>query len=98
VAFPLAAGFNPSRNQFSNQMEPGSFAIHGATLYTLVADLEDSLGTAIIDETKVKGKFDVDFKWDSTRDGLMQVLRDDYGVQFTPARKSIAYTVIDKAN
>jgi len=98
VASPLAAGFKPGKSQFSNQVEPGSYAIHGATLYTLFADLEDRLGTVIIDKTKVRGKFDIDLKWDSTTDGLMRVLRDEYGLQFTPARKIIAYTVIDKAN
>ena len=75
VQSPNAAGFKSSTSPttpFSNQVEPGSYAIRGATLYTLVADLENSLGTVIIDETKLRGKFTIDFKWDSTPESLSE--------------------------
>ena len=98
VQSPNAPGLKTGAGQFSNQAEPGFYAIHGATLYTLVADLEVNLGTVIIDETKLKGKFDIDIKWDSTPDGLKRILRDEFGLELTPARKIVAFIVVDEAN
>jgi uncharacterized protein (TIGR03435 family) len=98
VQSPNAAGFKPGTGPFSNQVELGSYAIHGATLYTLVADLENSLGTVIINETELRGKFDIDFKWDSTPDGLKRVLNDELGLKLTPGRKPIEFIVVEKAN
>ncbi len=98
VQSPNAPGLKTSAGQFSNQAEPGFYAIHGATLYTLVADLEVNLGTVIIDETRLRGKFDIDFKWDLTPDGLKRVLRDEFGLELTPARKIVEFIVVDKAN
>jgi uncharacterized protein (TIGR03435 family) len=98
VQSPNAAGFKPGTGPFSNQVEAGSYAIHGATLYTLVADLENSLGTVIINETELRGKFDIDFKWDSTPDGLKRVLNDELGLKLTPGRKPIEFIVVEKAN
>jgi uncharacterized protein (TIGR03435 family) len=98
VKSPNAAGFKHNNGSFFNQVEPGSYSIHSATLYTVVADSEVSLGTVIIDETGLKGKFDIDLKWDSTPDGLKQALRDHLGLELTPARRSIAFIVVEKAN
>jgi uncharacterized protein (TIGR03435 family) len=97
VQSPNAAGFRPSTGNFSNHVEPDSYSIHGATLYTLVADLENNLGIVIIDETGLRGKFDFDIKWDSTPDGLKRVLNDELGLRLTPDRKPIEYVVVDKA-
>jgi len=52
----------------------------------------------IIDETRLRGKFDIDFKWDSTPDGLKRVLHDKFGLELTPARKIVEFIVVDKAN
>jgi uncharacterized protein (TIGR03435 family) len=98
VRFPNAAGLKPGTSLFSNTEEPGSISLRGANLYTLVWDLENSLGTVVLDETRLRGKFDVDLKWDSTPDGLMRVLRDELGLELTPARKVVAYIVVEKAN
>jgi uncharacterized protein (TIGR03435 family) len=98
VQSPNVPGLKPSTGNFSNHVEPDSYSIHGATLFTLTADLENSLGTVIIDETKLRGKFDIDFKWDSTPAGLKRVLRNELGLELTPARKTIEFIVVEKAN
>jgi uncharacterized protein (TIGR03435 family) len=98
VQSPNVPGLKPSTGNFSNHVEPDSYSIHGATLFTLTADLENSLGTVIIDETKLRGKFDIDFKWDSTPAGLKRVLRNELGLELTPARKTIEFIVAEKAN
>jgi uncharacterized protein (TIGR03435 family) len=98
VQSPNAGGLNPGAILFSNNVEPGSISMRDATFYTLTYDLEVSLGTVVIDETKLKGKFDVDLKWDSTPDGLKRILRDELGLELTPAHKTVAFIVVEKAN
>ena len=97
VQSPNAPGLKPGTGNFSNHVEPGSYSIRGATLFTLDADLENSLGTAIINETQITGKFDVDLKWDSTPDGLKRLLQDEYGFKLTPDRKAIEFVIVNKA-
>ena len=91
-----AAGFKPSTGPFSNHVEPDSYSIHGATLFTLVADLENSLGTVVINETKLRGKFDIDFRWDSTPEGLKQALLDQLGLKLTRGRQTVEFVVVEK--
>ena len=62
VQSPNAAGWKPGAGKLSNQIEPGSLSMRDVALYTLTYDLEFSLGTVVIDETGLKGKFDVDLK------------------------------------
>jgi uncharacterized protein (TIGR03435 family) len=91
-----AAGFKPSTGPFSNHIEPDSCSIHGATLFTLVADLENSLGIVVINETKLRGKFDIDFRWDSTPEGLKQALLDQLGLKLTRGRQTVEFVVVEK--
>jgi len=91
-------GLKGSTSRFSNHVTPDAYTIHGATIYTLGADLETSLGEAIIDETGLKGKFDIDCRWDGTPEGLKQALRDQLGLTFTPVRRTMRYVVVDKAD
>ena len=95
---PNALGLKPSTMSFSNNMEPGSISLRGAFPYTLTYDLEFSSGTVVIDETRLRGKFDVDLKWDSTPDGLKRVLHDQLGLELTPARKVVEFIVVEKAH
>jgi hypothetical protein len=70
VQSPDALASKTSTNEFSNLVKPGAFSIRGATFFTLAADLEESLGTVIINEARIGEKFDIDLKWDSTADGF----------------------------
>ncbi len=98
VQSPNAPGYKSSTARFSNHIEPDSYSIRGATLFTLTADLENSLGIVIINETRITRKFDIDFKWYSTPDGLKRVLYNELGLKLTPGRKPIEFIVVDKAN
>ncbi|HLX73047.1 MAG TPA: sigma-70 family RNA polymerase sigma factor [Verrucomicrobiae bacterium] len=97
VQSPNATGFKASTSAASYHTEPGSYSLHGGTLYGFVADLEDILGVVVIDETRLRGKFDIDFKWDSTPEGLKRALNDQLGLRLTPSRKVVEYTAIEKA-
>ena len=71
---------------------------------TLRRGLENSLGKPVIDETNLKGTFDIELKWtQADRDrpnpeALTKAVRDQLGLQLTPARRRIEVLVIDKAN
>jgi uncharacterized protein (TIGR03435 family) len=97
VNYPIAAGFHPSRHAFVDHVESAAYSIRGATLDTLVADLEESLGTVVIDETKLGGEFDIDLTWDGTPDGLKRVLRDERGLELTPSRRPVEFIAVDSA-
>jgi len=47
-------GLKGSTSRFSNHVTPEAYAIQGATIYTLAADLETTLVVAMIDETGLK--------------------------------------------
>jgi len=98
VASPNAPGLKPGGNPFSNELERGSISLRGAAPYTLVYDLEFSLGMLVIDETRLRGKFDVDLKWDATPEGLKRVVREQLGLELTPARKVMEFIVVEKTN
>ena len=97
VSSPNGIGLSPHTNSFSNHAEPGSYSIQSGRLSALAWDVENSLGTGIIDETRIRGQFDFDLKWDSTPDGLKRALKEQYGLELTPARRVIEFVVVDKA-
>jgi uncharacterized protein (TIGR03435 family) len=94
---PNPRGLKSSTNRFSNQAEPGSITIRDASLFTLVTHLEDNFGTVVIDETGIRGHYDLNLKWDSTPEGLKQALKDQFGFKLTPDRKPVQFVVVDKA-
>ncbi len=98
VPSPHAAGLRPGTGQSSDQVEPGSFSMRNANLYGLTYDLELILGAVVIDETRLRGRFDFDLKWDASAAGLKRVLRDELGLELTPARKVVEFIVVDKVN
>ncbi|HWC60953.1 MAG TPA: DUF3738 domain-containing protein, partial [Verrucomicrobiae bacterium] len=98
VQSPHAPGLKTGIGPFENDIKPGSLVLRSAFPYTLAHDLELSLGTAVIDETKLSGKFNVDLKWDSTPDGLMRVVSDELGLKLTPSRKVVSFIVVEKAD
>jgi uncharacterized protein (TIGR03435 family) len=51
----------------------------------------------IIDQTKLIGNFDIDFKWDETPDDLKRVLLDELGLILTPSRQTVDFVIVDKA-
>lgn len=97
IRTPNASGLKASTNAISYDERPGLYSYHGATLYGLAADIEDKLGVVVIDETRLRGRFDIDFTWDSTPDGLKRALNDQLGLKLTPSRKVVEYTEIEKA-
>jgi uncharacterized protein (TIGR03435 family) len=81
----------------SRSQQPGSYSVHNATLYPLVGYLERHLGAVIINQTKLDGDFDIDFKWDQTTEGLKQVLLDQLGLELVETNMPLEMLVVEKA-
>jgi uncharacterized protein (TIGR03435 family) len=97
VKSPDATGLLPAAGQFSGNEGPDFYSAHDRNINTLVDYLEQNLGMVIIDQTKLAGNFDIDFKWDETPDGLKQVLLDELGLILTPSRQTVDFVIVDKA-
>jgi uncharacterized protein (TIGR03435 family) len=86
-----------SESKFSGFQTADTYSAHEQSIFSLVDYIQRTLGTVVIDQTHLDGQYDIDFKWDSTREGMQQVLRDQLGLKLTPARQSVKYVVVDKA-
>jgi uncharacterized protein (TIGR03435 family) len=91
-----ASGLRPSAGEFSGNETSDSFSAHNQNLSTLVDYLERYLGTVVSDQTRLEGSYDIDFKWDSTPDGLKQALLDKTGLELVPTKMPIEMLVVEK--
>jgi uncharacterized protein (TIGR03435 family) len=92
-----APGLRRAAGQGGGSQLPGSYSMHNATLYPLVGYLERHLGAVIINQTKLDGDFDVDFKWNQTTEGLKQVLLDQLGLELVETNIPLEMLVVEKA-
>ncbi len=74
------------------------YSVHDQSISTLIYYLEQSLGTVVIDQTGLTNNYDIDFEWDSTPESLKQVLLGQLGLKLTPARKTVTFAIVDKAD
>jgi uncharacterized protein (TIGR03435 family) len=92
-----APGLRRAAGQGGGSQQPGFYSMHNATLYPLVGYLERRLGAVIINQTKLDGDFDIDFKWDQTTEGLKQVLLDQLGLELLETNMPLEMLVVEKA-
>ncbi|EEF61666.1 TIGR03435 family protein [Pedosphaera parvula] len=93
-----AAGLKPAAGQSTGSQGNDYYSAHNQSIPCLVGYLERSSGVAVIDQTGLTNNFDIDFKWDSTFEGLKQVLLDKLGLKLTLGRQSMEFVVVEKAN
>jgi uncharacterized protein (TIGR03435 family) len=93
-----AVGLNPAAGKSSGSQGNDYYSAHDQSISPLVDYLERSLGMLVIDHTGLTDSFDIDFKWDSTPEGLKQVLLDELGLKLTPSSQAIDFVVVEKAN
>jgi uncharacterized protein (TIGR03435 family) len=73
-----------------NQQSDGIAACFGALLHTLV-----------IDQTDIKGRYDIALKWETRGtetpdEALQRTVLDELGLEFVPARQSKEYLIVEK--
>jgi uncharacterized protein (TIGR03435 family) len=97
VKFRNATGLRRTAGQFSGDQESDSYSAHSQSLYPLVDYLERCLGIVIIDRTGLDGVYDIDFKWDSTPEGLKKALLEQAGLELVPGREPVQMLFVEKA-
>ena len=90
-------GLHPATGEVSWNEQAGSFSAHGHSLWYLRDYLERCLGTVVVDRTQLTGRYDIDFKWDSTPEGLKQAMIDQLGLELVPSREPVEMLVVEKA-
>ena len=93
-----ASGLKRSTLPFSGSQQDDSYSGHGQRLWALIDYLADHLGIVVIDQTKLTGSYDVDFKWDKTPDGLKQALLEQTGLELVPGKEPVEFLVIEDMN
>ncbi len=91
-----AAGLKRSAGQFSGDEQSDSFSAHDQNLWTLVDYLQRCSRTMVIDRTELTGNYDIDFNWDSTPEGLKQVLNSKLGLELVPTNMPIEMLFVEK--
>jgi len=66
-----AAGLQPAGESGGGGGTQGGFRIKGASMDTVVEFLEEAVGRPIFDESKLKGPFTVDMKWEMSASELL---------------------------
>jgi uncharacterized protein (TIGR03435 family) len=98
VRSPNAPGLRSPSGELSGLQEMNSYSAHGQSISQLVDYLELCLGVVIVDQTKLTGEYDIDFKWDFTSDGLKRVLRQELGLDLLPGRDAVKFLVVKKTD
>jgi uncharacterized protein (TIGR03435 family) len=66
--------------------------------------LESILEQPVVDETELNGQYDLQLKWDQQDDkrlnaqALIKSVREQLGLELTPAKRSIEVLVLERTN
>jgi uncharacterized protein (TIGR03435 family) len=92
-------GTGPKRSagQISGLQTRDSYSAHCQSLWGLNDYLELYLGAFVIDRTGLTGNFDIEFKWDSTPEGLKRALEEHAGLELVPSHEALEFLTIEKA-
>jgi len=87
----------------SGQSGPGKLQAINQPISSLAGGLESMLHSPVLDETGLTNHYDYELKWTEEAEGrpkpeaMVQAVREQLGLQLTPARRPIEVIVIEKA-
>lgn len=106
VAKPDAPGLKPSFAQnsgSSSRSNTGELDYKNTPVSNLASSLEYYFHTPVIDETDLKGRYDLHLTWSEpggyqnpNPEGLKQAILDNLGLELTPATRPIEMLVVEK--
>jgi uncharacterized protein (TIGR03435 family) len=98
-----ARGLVPAAtDSFAAALGPGKISGVGLPMALLCQGLEKGLGKPVVDETGLKGKFDIELKWEQKEpdhlnpQALIDAVRERLGLDLSPAQRPVEVLVIDK--
>ncbi len=97
--FPAAEPtLRPSSGAATRWGDAGHITVTSGSLAGLARIVEQATGLTTIDETRLTGRFDYALKWDAANtQSLIAAIRNQLGLQLTPARRPLEYLVLDSA-
>lgn len=70
--------------------------LRGADMRSLAAALQSILGRPVVDETGIRGWYDLEFEWTADRvASVAALLHDRYGLRLSPGRREMNALVVD---
>ena len=98
-----ADGSRPGPARCRKGTEPGhvdsrrSARLRDGSINRLAMALQSILGRPVIDETHIKGDYDLAFDWGEDRvPSVTATLRDRFGLQLTPATRNMDALIVDR--
>ncbi len=94
-----SAGLRPtaSTGGAGTIVRPGWISFANFGVQALCDHLEKGLGRPVLDETNLEGHYDWELKYDPEKpQSLIPAVRDQLGLELTPARRSIEWYVVEK--
>lgn len=94
----LTGSLRPTKaKSFHSSSDQGVLAAAAAELGRLAAAIETVIGTPVIDETKLQGKFD----WDLLYDGndpksIIEAIRKEFGLEISLAKRPVEMVLVEK--
>jgi uncharacterized protein (TIGR03435 family) len=82
----------------------GEITIQNQSLGGFFGDIESRLGVPVIDETGLKGRYDLKLRWQQkllgkfNKDAYQQALSEQLGLELVPSRQPIKMLIVDKNN
>jgi len=78
-------------------VHPGRISFANFGIQALCDHLEKELARPVLDETSLEGRYDWELKYDPEKpQSLIPAVRDQLGLELTPARHSIEWYVVEK--
>jgi len=77
--------------------------IQNQELNGFFGDIESRVGLPVINETGLKGRYDVELQWrpqpgESEKDAYKRALSEQLGLELIPSRQPIKMLIVDKNN
>lgn len=87
-----------SSGKASRWGKAGDLVAVSMPLASLVKVAEQAIGTAIIDETRLTGRFDFELNWEvGNAQSLIEAIGSQVGLELRPSRRLLVYLVLDSA-